>query len=223
MLLARHAALGLALALGACASFEERHHAALNVDKRIPIEVAPSVETLDVVPGADGRLSPSDQGRVLAFMQAFQGDGNGALTVASAGGARGAATAQRQIAELAVMAGLGADRVRLATDPSAGAAMRLTFVRYVAKVRPCDDWSENLLTTYDNTPYPSFGCAMQTNFAAQVADPRDLVEARPMDPAHAGRRDAVLGKYAKGEPHGSERIKGDSGKVSKVPSGTERE
>jgi len=48
-------------------------------------------------------------------------------------------------------------------------------------------------------PYPDFGCATQRNFAAQVANPADLIGPRSMTPAAAERRDVVWGKYIKGE------------------------
>ena len=45
----------------------------------------------------------------------------------------------------------------------------------------------------------NFGCANQRNFAAQVANPADLIGPRAMTPAPGERRDVVWGKYVKGE------------------------
>jgi len=77
--------------------------------------------------------------------------------------------------------------------------VELGFVGYAARVAPCGDWSENLTITWDNQPSPNFGCAVQTNIAAQVADPRDLLQPRDMDDSDSARRRTVFSHYEKGE------------------------
>ncbi len=66
--------------------------------------------------------------------------------------------------------------------------------------RDCtNDWPSDWGDTWDNTPAPNFGCAVQKNMAAMLADPRDMVEPRPMDAPDAARRATVMGHYDKGE------------------------
>ncbi len=77
--------------------------------------------------------------------------------------------------------------------------------------------------TWDNTTYPTLGCSTQQNIAAMAANPRDLLEAQPVDAlASAERRDTIVGKYEKGEATSAARNQGDSGKVSDVSSGTSK-
>ena len=56
---------------------------------------------------------------------------------------------------------------------------------------PSPDWS--------NKPYWNFGCAYQTAFAAQVADPRDLVTPQAETPADTAMRVRGIESLRKGE------------------------
>jgi len=60
------------------------------------------------------------------------------------------------------------------------------------------EWG-NLGRTGDNQSASNFGCAVNANLAAQIADPRDIAGPRAMTPASAGRRTVVFDKYAAGE------------------------
>ncbi|MFD0988109.1 CpaD family pilus assembly protein [Methyloligella solikamskensis] len=83
-------------------------------------------------------------------------------------------------------------------------AIRLTYDRFVAEGPTCPDWSENLAYDPNNAPYPNLGCATQRNLAAQVANPRHLVQPADETPRASERRDTVWGNYVKGEPTGAE-------------------
>ena len=62
--------------------------------------------------------------------------------------------------------------------------MRLTFRRLQAQVSDrCGLWPNDLGTSdygnsAENQPYYNLGCSLQANFAAQAADPLDLVRGR---------------------------------------------
>ena len=58
----------------------------------------------------------------------------------------------------------------------------------------------------------------ETNSASSFpfADPRDLIEMRPTDPADAVRRGQVLDNYEKGKVTASDKSKDQSGAVSEV-------
>ena len=49
---------------------------------------------------------------------------------------------------------------------------------YTASTETCGDWSENEAFTADNLTPKNFGCSVQHNIAAMVADPRDLLGPR---------------------------------------------
>ena len=60
------------------------------------------------------------------------------------------------------------------------------------------------LLTGCGMPAAGLGCSTISNMAAQIADPRDIMGQRPMDPADAGRRTVVIQNYRRGEPTGAQ-------------------
>ena len=70
--------------------------------------------------------------------------------------------------------------------------------------------SKNLAETSSNYTSPNLGCSVQQNIAAMVADPRDLIEPRPMTEADSVRRDDVLGKYEHGKITQADKHKSDA-------------
>ena len=51
----------------------------------------------------------------------------------------------------------------------------------------------------DNLTPKNFGCSVQHNIAAMVADPRDLLGPRRLDPADANRAGTVIDAYEQGK------------------------
>jgi len=110
--------------------------------------------------------------------------------------------------------GAPADRVQLVGYAGAGdAPVVVGFQRYVAIGPRCGAWSP-VTSTGSNAPYGNLGCAVTANMAAQVANPEDLLRARPMDPADTGRRTTVLSKYRNGEVTSTAKDDQASGAVS---------
>ena len=223
-------ALPLALIAGACSSsFESRYQAALPIEQRHPIEVKAEVTTLAVGTDTAGRLTGRSQSEVAGFLQGYNADGGTTLEIQSPSSARWTKQTEGEVREIAALYGVPSNRIRVTQvvpGPGDYPGLKLAYGRYVASVPSCEnpDWSENLAMTWDNTSYSNLGCSMQKNMAAMAADPRDLVRARPLDPVSSSeRRDAMVGKYEKGESPSSERTKGDSGKLAPTKSGTERE
>ena len=100
-----------------------------------------------------------------------------------------------------------------------GDDVRLSYIRYQAHAEACGDWSVNLGSTSANQRSPNFRCATQHNLAAMVADPRDLVSPKPLDPNDAQRRLTVLEKYRKGETTVTAKAAEQSGSISQVGGG----
>lgn len=223
-------AIPLALAAGACASsFEDRYQAALPIDQRHPIEVKSEVALLNVATDSSGRLSAQSRQQVAGFFNAYRSDGAGAIEIQTAVGGRAAAQTEGEIRDIAAIYGIPRNYITVAgfvPEQGSAATTRVAYARYVASVPSCEnaDWSQNLSTTWDNTTYPTLGCSTQQNIAAMAANPRDLIEAQPMDAsASAARRDTVIDKYEKGDATASTRSSGDSGKVADVSSGTQKQ
>jgi pilus assembly protein CpaD len=97
-----------------------------------------------------------------------------------------------------------------------GSNVTVGYLAYTARAGNCRDWSEDAADTWTNEPMPDFGCSVQHNIAAMVADPRDLLGPRPMGPGDATRRAAIMNKYEKGEPTAATKTPDQSGNVSQV-------
>ncbi len=76
----------------------------------------------------------------------------------------------------------------------------VSYIAYTAHADSCGkDWSEDLAFTADNLTPANFGCSVQHNIAAMVADPRDLLGPAGTGPVDTVRRATVMDHYEKGE------------------------
>lgn len=89
----------------------------------------------------------------------------------------------------------------------------VNIVNYRARTYACGQW-ENLAATRNNTAYQNFGCAVSSNLAAQIADPRDLQTPRAAAPVDMSRRAVVLDKYRKGAVTSSAKDDNATGAIS---------
>ena len=176
---------------------------------RIKIQVAESIERLELYPRADGlALSARDHQAMVGFLAAYarEGDGPIFLNQPERGGA-GAASATTQLRS--AMAHLGLDGVavkegRYPTAVGSPAPVVVSYRSLKAIVPDCRSLGD-LTKTYYNSPNPEWGCAFHANIAAQISDPNQLLqpyESAPVDPT---RRGIIYEKYITGEPTGSTR------------------
>ena len=142
----------------------------------------------------------------------------GVITVAAPLGTEGPGAYRVSADARAFLVSQGAapEQVQLVGYDAAGtpnAPIVVGFKRYLAIAPRCGDWPA-VTNTATNQPMSSLGCAVSANMAAQVANPGDLLGARPMDPADTGRRMTVLGKYRAGEVTSTAKDEQASGAVS---------
>jgi pilus assembly protein CpaD len=112
-------------------------------------------------------------------------------------------------AEVARIAGNYGMLVSAGAPVTAGAvapgSVRVVVTRAVASVPNCPDWSSRpSQPNYNNRSLPNYGCAVNSNLAAMVANPEDLVHGRE----GSGVGDAVtaskaVGAYRAAPPTGS--------------------
>lgn len=60
---------------------------------------------------------------------------------------------------------------------------------------PCPDWSQSQTQNYKNEVHSNFGCATNTNTAAQLAYPHDLVEGHGTDGPDTETSTHVIERY----------------------------
>ena len=135
----------------------------------------------------DGNLPPSERARLDAWFGAL-GLGYGDRVYVSgpyADAARG---------DVAMVAGQYGMLVSAGSPVLAGTVnpgtVRVVVSRTTATLPGCPNWSEPSHPNWDNRSMSNFGCAVNGNLAAMVADPQDLVWGREggiVDSATANR------------------------------------
>ncbi|TFZ61089.1 pilus assembly protein CpaD [Methylorubrum sp. Q1] len=199
------AAVLLAAGLGACRADRVATTGStypIDVRTRHPIVLADADRSLDVFPTGIGHIDPRQRADIEAFLVEYRRYGRGILLVelprgVSPGLAGPVERTGASIRRLAAEMGVPAGGVRVAgypiANPTLASPLRLSFQRMQAKVAdkcglwPRDLGASDLRSNWSNEPTWNLGCAMQSNVAAQVADPIDFVRGRP-----EGRIDTVL-------------------------------
>ena len=189
----------------------------LTYQQRHPIVLREGARTLDVFVTGQAGLDGRQRDDIRAFAAEYRRNGQGAILAQIPAGTRndvGAhATMARINAELAA-AGLPPGYLAVSAypvlDPFVASPIRLSFVRLTAQVTsPCGTWPRDLGISdpregIRNETYWNFGCAMQSNVAAQVADPVDLVRARPEGRPDPVRRGKVIEAVREGQDPSTE-------------------
>ena len=184
------------------ADYRERH----------PIVLAEGPRTLDVFVHNPGGLDSRQRDDVRTFAAEYRRYGQAAMMAQVPVRTRNDAASHATMAHVVQVlsaAGVPAAYVAVATypvaDPVIAAPIRLTFTRLTAKVASqCGTWPEDLgISDFrhhtSNQSYWNLGCAMQSNVAAQIADPIDLVRGRTEERPDSIRRAKVIDAVREGK------------------------
>lgn len=104
-------------------------------------------------------------------------------------------------------------RLESYSAPDPRAPVVVGFARLQAVTYDCSRQWGSLTQHGDNGSPRGLGCSTLSNMAAQIADPRDILGQRPLDPADAGRRSVVIDHYRRGEPTAT-RVDDDTASLS---------
>lgn len=199
----RLAALAAVLLAGSCAGVGSNDPVP-TVDPQLayPITVQPDYQSAKVsFAGPGAAMAPEDVAKLDRVVQDYLAQGDGSLSVSAPEGPE-SSEAITYFGERLAQMGVARSRILVGTHPVADGDRRVEigFVGYVAHTKPCGDWSKNANDDDSNLPMPDFGCSVQHNIAAMVANPRDLDQPRRFDDgADGARRSTVMGHYEKGE------------------------
>ncbi|MEO8300574.1 MAG: CpaD family pilus assembly protein [Rhizomicrobium sp.] len=211
--LIRSAALASVLVAGSCSVTNDGSMISEDGARNHPIAVEPSFRNLKVefAGGADG-MNAEDAAKFDSFVANYRVRGNGSLGISVPNGPASRA-AITFFGERAAATGISRDKILVSTRDVANGDTRvdISYITYTASAEPCGDWSENLAFSGDNLTPKSFGCSVQHNIAAMVADPRDLLGPGGMGPVDTMRRAAVMEHYQKGEVTQASKHSADSG------------
>lgn len=171
---------------------------------RHPITLSEAEHSLDIpVSASDGRLTTAMADNVRGFAQNYTSMSTGIVNIQIPSGSANSAAASRmakQIRSTLSGAGVASGKImetRYAASPNGDASpIRLSYVAVTAMTGQCGQWPEDLSdNTFANKNWYNFGCASQSNLAAQIANPMDLVGPRGMSPIDAERRAVVIDTY----------------------------
>lgn len=217
------ASLSAVVLLSACGPLHNDLTGPMTVEQAHPITVAPEVANLTLpVPVGTKALTPELEAQARAFVAMYRARGHDGFMIAWPANGVNTANARRiaeQVKKLAHDEGVPSEEVMVgnyAAEPGTVGGVNLSFTRYTATASPCGDWSHNANDSSENSTMPDFGCAMQNNVAAMVADPRDLLTPRPMEAADAERRATVIKTYRTGAAAGSQLSNDQRATISKV-------
>jgi pilus assembly protein CpaD len=183
-----------------------------------PITVAPHYQSIHLAfSDSSAGLSPEDGTQFASFVEEYQARGDGAISISAPRGPNSSAAIAYFGEQLAHM-GVSRSRILVGTHDTASGDGRveLGYIVYASRADSCGNWSVNAADTANNLPMPDFGCSVQHNIAAMVADPRDLVAPRGMDAGDATRRETVVGTYEKAQATSTQKTGEQSGAVSSV-------
>lgn len=174
------AVLPLAL-LAACGTLANGPDDAMTVSQAHPITVDQQTVTL-LVPadGSAGGLPRDVLARIDAFVTEYRRRGQGPITVTAPSGSGDDLAGQQTAADVRAAlngSGIPYERMRGATVRAGaqGDQILLSFSSYVATGPRCGLQPGEKLNQLGNRRSANFGCATQSNLAAMIADPRDLV------------------------------------------------
>lgn len=143
---------------------------------------------------------------VRGFAQNYASMSTGIVNIQTPSGSPNSATAAKMAKQIrSTLSGAGVAQgkimeTRYAASPNGDSApIRLSYVAVTAMTGQCGQWPEDLSdNTFANKNWYNFGCASQSNLAAQIANPMDLVGPRGMSPIDAERRAVVIDTYRSG-------------------------
>jgi pilus assembly protein CpaD len=198
-------ALALATALAGCTGTASSNRSLESVHQPV---VRNAIYQFDVA-AANGDLAPSEQGRLQGWFDAM-GVRYGDRVAIEDPSVYGASTAQATIRQMVGRRGLLISRDAPATTGAVPAGyLRVVVTRASAHVPGCPDWASKSSINLTNATSSNYGCASNSNLAAMVADPNDLIKGarnESHDPSTATR---AIKTYREKPPTGAAELRGE--------------
>ena len=208
----RHfALLALATALAGCT--HDRPTVAMRGVSSVNVPVVSRADYVFDASAPDGSLGPSEEARLDGWFRSLQLGYGDSIYVDGpyADGARA------DVARIASRYGmLINDGAPVTVGGVAPGSVRVVVSRTRASVPNCPNWSVPSQPNLENATMSNFGCGLNSNMAAMVANPEDLVHGREgsglTDSTTATR---AIGVYRTAPPTGSKGLQDISTKGSK--------
>ncbi len=198
-------------ALSGCANVSKRHFTVGSVptDYRTkhPIVISEKEQTMDVPVASGSKGMPDPEiSAVTGFASLYKKSASGSINILIPSGSANERAAKRVAREIiGVLRSNGVSRSRIILAPyeasshGSSAPVRLSYSAIQAGVDGCGQWPADLAADTENRNYHNFGCASQSNLAAQIANPSDLLGPRGSTSIDAERRLRVIDAYRNAE------------------------
>ncbi len=196
--------IGLSIALSACGT-ENRGLESVHQ----PV-VSKSNYVLDIGTGYDG-LAQGEEGRVAGWFESLRLGYGDRVSIDVPGGSEGEAT-RDAIAKLAARYGMLVDATAPVTAGEiATGKVRIVVSRTSANVPNCPDWSDKGGNDMNSNTMSNFGCSVNANLAAMVANPEDLIYGQRATGANdASTAAKAIKSYRDKAPTGAKELKSES-------------
>lgn len=196
------AAAVAALSLAGCAGGDmalDDAYVPLTPSERYPIEYAKGPITMQVA-STHGTLQPSQVNAVAGFARQSMSGGLTPVMIKRPAGGGASARVAEEIAGLMLQQGLPREMIRMGTYPApASAPVQMAYVKSYAHTKPCGEWRENAADSGSNEFLSNHGCAVQSNIAAMLANPENIVAPEPVSPVPAANGTAAIKKISNGQ------------------------
>jgi pilus assembly protein CpaD len=168
---------------------------------------------LDVGTNGSG-LEGREAGRVEGWFESLR-LGYGDRVSVDIGSDGYGSSARESVAAIAAKYGLLLDNSAPVTAGNvASGSVRVIVSRAKATVPGCPDWSRQSEANFNSHNASNYGCAINGNLAAMIADPRDLVLGRGGDSASdASTSGKAIKSYRDRKPTGEQGLKNESSRT----------
>ena len=196
--------IGLAASVAACSTATPAGQLARGVGS-VNVPVVTRADYAFDIAAPDGSLPSSEAGRLDAWFRSMDLGYGDSIYVDGPS----AATARNDVARVAGNYGL---MVSAGAPVTAGmvapGTVRVVVSRTRASVPNCPNWSESSHPNFDNKSMSNFGCGVNRNLAAMVANPEDLLHGREGSGLGDNRATVkALDSYRKAPPTGTTGLK----------------
>jgi len=172
---------------------------------RHPIKLAEAEQSIEIpVATGDVKLGRGIEDTIRGFGQNYKNNSSGVIQIAVPSGSINSRAAHAVVPQVrSQLAKEGVEQRRIIVtgyraEPGVSAPIKISFVALTAMTDQCGQWPEDLMeNSYGNKNWYNFGCASQSNLAAQVANPKDLFDPRASTPIDAQRRANAIDTYRK--------------------------
>lgn len=144
---------------------------------------------------SDGGIASSEQRRVNEWFDAMQ-LGYGDRVSIDYGDSYADPASRQFVSDLASVHGiLVNDTAPVTPGNVAPGTFRIVITRSTASVPTCPDWSTTTDSNFNASNHSNYGCSTNSNLAAMIADPEDLVRGRETKPLNKHNGNNAIKAY----------------------------